>query len=255
MKIENLVKSISGFKSWSHVDKIKFFAWYSHTFDKSNYFSAKMITLYYDILHLELPGNIHSLIASMEKKKPKEVSKSYEGYKLLAHVRDDFSNRFLKNEVSLEIASLLENLPRNIHDINEKVYLEEALKCFKAGSSRAAVVMTWNLAFSHLCFYILNDAGKLKAFNDTWFSTFPGQHKKQVLTIHKIEDFCENLKESETLEIAKNAKIFSGDVYKIMKAKLGRRNSAAHPSHVVIGKLQAEEFIDDLVKNVLMKLV
>jgi hypothetical protein len=42
---------------------------------------------------------------------------------------------------------------------------------------------------------------------------------------------------------------------KILDEKLGKRNSAAHPSGVKIGHLQADAFIDDLVRNVVLKLV
>jgi hypothetical protein len=69
-----------------------------------------------------------------------------------------------------------------------------------------------------------------------------------------MEDFADELKESEVLEICNSAGIINKDIYKILKAKLDRRNSAAHPSSVKIDQLQAEEFIDDIVKNVILKL-
>jgi hypothetical protein len=63
-----------------------------------------------------------------------------------------------------------------------------------------------------------------------------------------------DLKESEVLAIAKSANAISNDVFKVLESKLGRRNSAAHPSSVAIGQLQAEESINDLVTNVVLKL-
>ncbi len=39
-----------------------------------------------------------------------------------------------------------------------------------------------------------------------------------------------------------------------MDEKLGKRNSAAHASSVAIGQLQADALIDDLVKNVVVKI-
>ena len=73
--------------------------------------------------------------------------------------------------------------------------------------------------------------------------------------IAKIEDFAEELRESEVIEICNSAGIITKDVHKILAEKLGKRNSAAHPSSVSIGQLQAEAFIDELVKNVVLKLV
>ena len=70
----------------------------------------------------------------------------------------------------------------------------------------------------------------------------------------ELDDFSVDLKESEVLEIAKAANAITNDIYKVLEPKLGRRNSAAHPSSVTIGPLQMEEFIDDLVTNVILKL-
>jgi hypothetical protein len=38
----------------------------------------------------------------------------------------------------------------------------------------------------------------------------------------------------------------------VLDRQIGRRNSAAHPSTTVITNLQAEEFIHDLVTNVVL---
>jgi hypothetical protein len=95
----------------------------------------------------------------------------------------------------------------------------------------------------------------LADFNTRWAVVFPAHHKNVVKTIVGIDDFGDNLKESEVIKIAKSASIISNDVGKILEQKLGRRNSAAHPSGVKIEQLQAEEFIDDLVKNVVLKIV
>ena len=69
-----------------------------------------------------------------------------------------------------------------------------------------------------------------------------------------MDDFNEELKESQVLEICNSAGIITGNIHKILKEKLDRRNSAAHPSDVEIGQLQAEHFIDDLMRNVVLKI-
>lgn len=65
----------------------------------------------------------------------------------------------------------------------------------------------------------------------------------------------EHLKEAEVIAIAKDAGIIAEDIWKILEEKLGKRNSAAHASSVIIGQLQADALIDDLVKNVVVKIV
>jgi len=132
-------------------------------------------------------------------------------------------------------------------------HFDEALKCFEVGAFRAAIVMTWNLAYHHFCDFILTK--RLSDFNARWPAVFQGHHSKGAKAIAKMDDFGDLLKESEVIRIAKSASIISNDVARILDDKLGRRNSAAHPSGVKIEQLQAEEFIDDLVKNVVLKVV
>jgi len=69
-----------------------------------------------------------------------------------------------------------------------------------------------------------------------------------------MDDFAEELKELKVIEICNSAGILTKDMHRILAEKLGRRNSAAHPSSVEIKQLQAEEFIDDLITNVVLKL-
>ena len=90
-------------------------------------------------------------------------------------------------------------------------------------------------------------------FNARWLVVYPGHHRRAVWSVTTMDDFAD-LKESEVIEICNSANIITKDVHKILAEKLGRRNSAAHPSSVTIGQLQAEEFIDDLIKNVVLKL-
>ena len=130
----------------------------------------------------------------------------------------------------------------------ERAYYKEALICYKHGSQRAAVVMTWNIAFSHLCDHVL--AKRLNDFNDRWQMTYPGMHKKSVRSIAEFDDFNEELKESEVLTICRDADI----IYNIMHAALGMRNAAAHPNAVMIDQVQADAFISGLITNVVQQI-
>jgi hypothetical protein len=71
-------------------------------------------------------------------------------------------------------------------------------------------------------------------------------------SVHTKDDFGE-LKESQFIEICKSAGIISNDVRKILDAKLGIRNSFAHPSNIKLPKSKALEFIEDLIENVILK--
>src|SRR5262249_50436673 len=55
-------------------------------------------------------------------------------------------------------------------------------------------------------------------------------------------------------KVCNSSGVITKDQRKILVEKLGTRNSAAHPSSGKIEQLQAEEFIDNLIKNVVLKL-
>jgi hypothetical protein len=131
----------------------------------------------------------------------------------------------------------------------EKTYLDEAFKCYSCGAYRAAIVMCWNLAFYHLCNFILYPP-KLAKFNQELQNRYP----KALKAISTLDDFS-RVKESDILELCNAANLISKNQHKILKAKLDIRNTAAHPSSIVISELTVEEFIKDLIENVVLKLV
>jgi hypothetical protein len=45
-------------------------------------------------------------------------------------------------------------LPAKIPDLAERSFLDEGLRCLRCKAFRASIVMTWNLAYDHLCRYI-----------------------------------------------------------------------------------------------------
>jgi hypothetical protein len=113
---------------------------------------------------------------------------------------------------------------------------------------RAAIVMTWNLAYDHLCEYALTK--KLAEFNAQLPRSFP---RADISVITNKEDFSE-LKESQVMQVCRSANITSKDVHKVLKEKLDRRNTYAHPSTITLAPQTAEEYIIDLVNNVVLLL-
>ncbi len=113
--------------------------------------------------------------------------------------------------------------------------------------------MTWNVTFFHLCHYVLKY--KLADFNAEYPRRFQGIHKKaKAPTIATYDDFASDLKESEVTEICRSANIITREQFNVLDRQIVRRNSAAHPSTTVITVLEAEEFIHDLVTNVVLTL-
>lgn len=246
MDLQRLVDSIPGFAAWSHADRIRLFAWFLHTYRPKPYFHEADIRTLYDDLNLGRPSNITSYLKSMVNSQAREMLRSKEGYRLGKEVRDAFDAKYGQRQRTVQVTTLLSDLQTRVPDLAGREYLDEALVCFQNGAFRAAIVMTWNLGYDHLCQYILKR--KLREFNSQLPKSFP---RADILAVGKRDDFSE-LKESQVLQVCRSANITSSGVHKLLKEKLDRRNVAAHPSGVIVAAPTAEEFIIDLVTNVVL---
>ena len=74
------------------------------------------------------------------------------------------------------------------------------------------------------------------------------------LNITKYDDFLDELKEREVIEICNTANLINSNIFKILKDKLDRRNIVAHPSAVVVVQHQADDTVSELVNNVVLAL-
>ena len=206
------------------------------------------IRVCYDSISLECPVNISAIFKTLFEKKPKVFIKSKNGYCLEKNTLDSIQKKYGERENKIIVENVLKNLPNLIPDINEKDFFNEALICFRNSAFRASIVMTWNLSFSHFCNWVFNH--NLASFNIQLVKSFP---KAEISSITKLDDFS-ILKESQIIQVAKSANIISNDISKILTDKLNKRNSAAHPSSITILQYQAEDFITDLINNVVIKL-
>jgi hypothetical protein len=251
MTLEDIVATIPDFGLWLHVEKIKLFGWYLHTSQNKAAFSGSDINACYRSVHLEPPTSISPVLLSLEQKRPKQLLRDKAGYRLERSIRQDFDARYGVRSSAIHVSNLLSGLILQISSKDQREYLDEAFICFQHKAFRAAIIMAWNLAFDRLCHYVIDNANHLSAFNGQLPKSFP---KAKVTAITKRDDFYE-LKESEVLQVCKSSSIINGNISKVLKEKLDRRNLAAHPSGISFSQLTAEEFIKDLVENVILKLV
>jgi len=249
VELQELVSQIDSFPRWSHADKIRLFAWFLHDHRGLETFAPGDLTKCFRDLHLEAPASVHPFLAAMEKRKPKQILKRKSGYCLERAVREELAQKYGKRAATVAVDKLLSDLPQLILNLAERAYLDEALVCFRHGAFRAAIVMTWNLAYDHLCEFVL--AKHLAAFNTQLPKSFS---KPGIAAVSRRDDLSE-LKEYEVLKVCKSANIIAGSLHKVLKEKLDRRNVAAHASGVAISQLTAEEFVKDLIDNVVLKLV
>lgn len=251
MDLAALKQAIPGLADKSHYDKITIFGWWLHVHKKKPSFTGADIGKCYSDLHFAAPSSFGGYIKGLVDRK--DLLKAGDGYKLENKIREKFDAAYGQSEVTIKVNNLLTDLAAKLPDIAERAYYQEALICYTHGSRRAAIVMTWNIAYSHLCDHVL--AKRLADFNARWQLTFPGMHKNKVRTITKMDDFNDELKESEVLTICRDGGIITKNIYNIMHAALGRRNAAAHPSSVIIDQLQTDAYIVDLITNVILQIV
>jgi hypothetical protein len=150
------------------------------------------------------------------------------------------------------VNKILSDLPAQVPNIDERVFLQEALRCYRNEAYRACIVMTWNLAYAHLLDWILKEPTRTAAFNSAITLRYPKINKVQIT---KYDDFLDELKESQVIEICSTASLFNSNVFRILKEKLDKRNRAAHPSSVVVVQSQADDVVTDLINNVVVALI
>ncbi len=247
MQLEDFVRSAEGFAQWSYAEQIKFFAWYLHSQRNQTHFTPAQIEKCFGDLNLSPPSLVGPFLAAMEKRKPKEALRDVSGYKLESRIREHFETRYGQRAATVKVHKILSELPAKIPALAKRGYLEEALICFRHKAFRASIVMCWNLAYDHLCEFVL--AHHISRFNTQFPKTYPRLDFNPVTT---RDDFGA-LKESQVLQVCKSAGIVSDSIHKILQEKLNRRNIAAHPSGVHISEATAEEFIKHLVENVVLK--
>jgi hypothetical protein len=250
MTLSELISQIPDFSEKNHPEKIKTFGWFLHVQRRIERFRMPDIRQCYNDSNLDLPANLGRFLDALAEKKPPELLKDSSGYRLAARVREQFDKRFGQSETVIVVEKLLSDLPGKIADEAERLFLAEALVCYRNGAFRAAIVMTWNLAYDHLLRWIMVDPVRLAQFNAGIGKRNP---TKARIVVAGRDDF-EELKEIEVIDIVANVPGVSGGMKKILKEKLDRRNTYAHPSILVAARSQVDDTITDLVSNVVLKL-
>jgi hypothetical protein len=250
MKLQELVDQVEGFNTLPPRDKIQLFAWWLHVHGSRETVDNALLRNCFDELHL-LDPKVSVYTARMLEYSPPDLIKSKGGFKLARTLRDELDKKYGVHHSVIAVSKLLADLPAHVPDVSERAFLNEALKCYRIEAFRACIVMTWNLAYSHLLDWILREPTRLAAFNSAIALRYPKINKLQIT---KYDEFLDELKESQVIEICNSANLFNSNVFKILKEKLDKRNIAAHPSTVVVVQSQADDVITDLVNNVVLGL-
>lgn len=241
--VGHFVAPIAGFAAKSAPIKIEAFAWYLHAVKLMEYFNPSDIRACFEAMHLPVP-NVAAALAGILDKRPIRLIRDSKGYKLANASRAELEKLLPVRASSVATTALLRGLVDRISRPEHKVFLNEALVCFQHVANRAAIVMIWNLAYSHVLDRIFSN--HLVAFNAQRTKVNP-----KLPEVTRVTDF-EDYGERQVIEICRGARIFDATVCKTLTERLNRRNSAAHPSSAKFTPVQAEDMITDLVNNVLL---
>lgn len=249
MQLRDLVTRIGGFDRAAPREKIKIFAWWLHNHGGRELFGPAEIRACFRGLHIEEPPALATYLRRMADSK--DLLKERGQYKLARIIRADLDGKYGTPHSVIAVHKILSDLPARVPNVAERAFLNEALKCYLIEAYRSCIVMTWNLAYAHLLDWILNSPTRLAEFNAAIARRYP---KKSGITISKYDEFLDEMKEREVIEVCSSGGLISSNILKILKEKLDRRNIAAHPATVVVVQSQADDVVTDLVNNVVLAL-
>lgn len=209
------------------------------------------VTRCFEFLRIPAYSNVSAYLSRHAKRgKSQKFIRSKAGYSISRGSQLELQKTLHAGPAKQETSLLLRGLLAKVADQAEKAFLQEAIDCYEIGARRAAILMTWQMSLHHLVAHVLGSPSSLTAFNDVLSRNTDKRVK--VSSVSKIDDFSD-IPEGKLIELLRSAKVISGDVRKILDAKLDIRNSAAHPSAVTISEVKATDFIIDLIDNVVEK--
>lgn len=248
MELAEFATTVRGFDAIGDRARIRLFAWFLHIHRKMQEFATGDIRKCFEELRL-VPPNVSQHLARMAEAQPPSLIRSKGMYKLHRRDMTELDTLYGAHPTTVAVSKILNDLPTKVPDLAERAFLEEAINCYRVTAYRAAVVMTWNLAYDHLIRWIFADPSKVAALNVAFAKRF----QKKPIAVTGPQDI-EDIKEFDVIESCGTAGVVSSNIVKILKEKLAKRNMAAHPSAVIVIEPQANDVITDLVNNVVLAL-
>jgi hypothetical protein len=247
-ELQDFVAPTEGFYRKSAVDQLLVMAWFLEAHQQRPCFDAAQMRECFRKVALDAP-DMSVYLPRLAAKKPPQLIKVKGGYRLSGAVRRDLDKRYGDDPTVIAISQILSSLPAKVPDLVERAFLSEALNCYRVRAYRAAIIMAWNLAYDHIVRWIFADSSRLQSLNAGIATRYP----KKGLTVAKFEHL-DDLKESELIEACRTSGLLNKNTVGILRDKLTRRNTVAHPSRITVTQHQADDAISDLVLNVILVL-
>jgi hypothetical protein len=194
--------------------------------------------------HRSIQTHLSNSTRSGKGRSPKYV-RAQSGYVLERTYRATLATMYLGRPAAKAVAQDSRAELKRVFNPDESTYLEEAVSCFEYGLFRAAIVLTWCVAYSRFRDWLFTKhLGAFNALSSAW---------TKPITIKSIEDFQE-LNEATVIDTAKKAAVISKELNKTLKHLLDQRNSYAHPSSKPIRSSIAEAYIETALQEIVTKL-
>lgn len=246
MELESFVEQFSDFPKWATSKQIEYLGYFLTAVLGGNSFTAKQLDDCFRQLSLKPYSRMSSYLSEYTGKKGTRFIKNKTGYRLERSIFDGVKRVVNSEPKKIQVSQQLSDLVLKIKDSQERIFLEEAINCYKVEAFRATIILVWMLTMEHLQRYVFKN--HLLKFNAA-IAAHPDKKIRQVANYDDLSEF----KESRVIELMRSANIISKDVQKILNEKLGIRNSAGHPSGIVLGGHKTTEFALDLLQNILLK--
>jgi hypothetical protein len=249
-EVNRFYSSLPGAAGLTDGNRIDFFAYFVSEQLGSKTFSSRAIADCFVACDLPVPPSLTQHLSRGTTSKPRKFIKAPKGYRLERHMREELAHLVGAEIHTVPMPSELVTLQTSVPDGPGKAWLNEALSCLSVEAHRATLIMLWLYVLDHLFQFILGH--HLDEFNDA-LRAHPDQRTVKRIGIIRHRDQFTILGEEMFLDVAKSAHVISADVRRILGGALGARNSAAHPSGVVITRNRVVTLAEELILNVILK--
>lgn len=252
-RVDSFIIQIPSLNEQSASSLIDYFSYFLIVIEEQELATPSAIDYCFELASMQKYSNTASYLPRNSKRtkgKNAKFIKIKGGYHLERNFELDLQKTLHVGPQRLETSHLLRSLLLKVQEPHKRTFLQESIDCYEIGARRAAIALCWSLTVHHLYDFVISQ--KINEFNSALSKNTDKRIK--VTSISNIDDFTE-IPEGKFIEMLRSSRIITNDVRKILDAKLGIRNTAAHPSLVMISEVKATDFIIDLVNNVILKYV
>jgi len=182
-----------------------------------------------------------------DNKKILPIATNSKKYFLSEKEKDRIKQDYLGNPATISIKEDLTDLLKQASAPEQSEFINEILNCLHVKAWRGAIVLTWIFTMDHLQKVVLNT--HLGSFN----SVNSGTKLYKNLLVTSQVDF-EDMKEADFLKTIRSCGVINSTKLKLLENELDARNRYAHPSDVDITETITISFIENLIKNIVLKI-